>query len=121
MSEKVATVVANSVGRYDCVDPRNFDGGKKTFIGVRVILTLSKPLKPKLKLKKLGGEWFWADVRYERLPSFCFQCGIIGHGDRFCPQGPDKVQLGVEKPFGSWLRAGGKERYYSSGESLACS
>lgn len=108
MSEKVATLVANSVGRCQYVDPKNFDGGKKSFLRVRVILNLSKPLKPKLKMKKPRGEWFWADLRYERLPSFCFQCGIIGHGDRYCPVGPEKVTLGAEKPFGSWLRAGGR-------------
>lgn len=58
-------------------------------------------------MKKPGGEWFWVDFRYERLPSFCFHCGVIGHSDRFCPVAFATEVVGKEKPFGPWLRAGG--------------
>lgn len=33
---------------------------------------------------------------------------MIGHGDKFCPVAFEKPVVGREKPFGSWLRAGGK-------------
>lgn len=75
---------------------------------VRTCIDVTKPLKFKMKLKKPGGEWFWVSLRYERLPSFCFHCGIIGHADTFCLEAFDNPLPSAEKPFGSWLRAGGR-------------
>nr|GMD80989.1 uncharacterized protein LOC109184755 [Ipomoea batatas] len=39
-----------------------------------------------MKLKKDNGSWAIIDFRYERFPTFCFLCGILGHGDNFCPR-----------------------------------
>lgn len=108
MSEKVAVLIGNYVGEFEACDQRNFEGSGKTFMRIRVKLQLLNPLQTKMKLKKPGGDWFWVDLRYERLPSFCFHCGVIGHGDRFCPTSQEKFEVGKAKPFGSWLRAGGK-------------
>lgn len=80
----------------------------KVLCVVRVLLDIKKPLRVRMKMKKPGADWFWVNFRYERLPSFCFHCGVIGHGDRFCPVAFATEVVGKEKPFGSWLRAGGK-------------
>lgn len=45
------------------------------------------------------------NFKYERLSTFCFVCGILGHSERDCAivyANPDKL---VEKPYGTWLRA----------------
>lgn len=43
---------------------------------------------------------------YERLPFFCFLCGIIGHGEEDCPtryeEGFSEPERGF--PYGSWMR-----------------
>lgn len=59
-------------------DDRNFDGSLRTFYRIRVAIDVSKPLKKGMKLKKNSGEWSTVEFRYERLPTFCFLCGIIG-------------------------------------------
>lgn len=44
--------------------------------------------------------------KYERLPIFCYQCGILGHQDREC-QTIKKGCLSLdedEPQFGPWLR-----------------
>ena len=52
------------------------------------------------------------DYKYERLPSFCFRCGFLGHEDQSC------LMANVEESavqYGDWLRArsGGKARRFS--------
>lgn len=47
----------------------------------------------------------WINFKYERLPSFCFYCGIIGHSEKFCEALFDsKDEQGSRKYSGS-LRA----------------
>ncbi|KAF8390608.1 hypothetical protein HHK36_025135 [Tetracentron sinense] len=45
------------------------------------------------------------EIRYERLPSFCFNCGIMGHEARYCLAKPLVLTEGLDPPYGPWLRA----------------
>lgn len=47
-------------------------------MGVRVEINIDKPVKRGLKIMKAGGEHFWVNFKYERAPTFCFLCGVIG-------------------------------------------
>lgn len=62
-------------------------------------------------------EWFHGT--YERLPLFCFLCGVIGHGEVKCLSHfvEDFVEPVGNLPYGAWLRAPG-ERPASSGARL---
>lgn len=44
------------------------------------------------------------EFKYERLPTFCYACGMIGHIERDCINIPDEDRS-VEKQWGTWLRA----------------
>ena len=35
-------------------------------------------------LVKLEGVNTWVEFKYERCPDFCYNCGIVGHGDKSC-------------------------------------
>lgn len=68
---------------------------------------LSEPLKPG-QLIRIAGKALWLDFRYERLPHFCYSCGIMGHYAMYCPTIPftEAKMEGKEKmAFGHWLRA----------------
>ena len=46
---------------------------------------------------------------YERLPHFCFRCGIIGHGTKSCDltwddEANGQVVKNSELPYGTWLK-----------------
>lgn len=90
------------------MDVNALDGVWKLFTRIRVKLDVEKPLKRRLKIKPEGDSWSWINFKYERLGTFCFICGILGHSERDCNvlyANPDKV---VEKVYGVWLRAPSK-------------
>lgn len=105
-SEAVVAAIGSFLGKFVKADDRNFDGSMHTFYRVRVSIDVAKPLKSKMKLKRDNSAWSVVEFRYERLPTFCFHCGIIGHGEKFCHKVFQRnVQTG-EKQYGPWLRAG---------------
>lgn len=70
------------------------NGGWKMFVSIRVTMDIDKPLKLKMKIKREGSTWTWINFKYERLSTFCFVCGLMGHSDRDCGivyANPDKV------------------------------
>ncbi|CAN0843270.1 hypothetical protein LINGRAHAP2_LOCUS3784 [Linum grandiflorum] len=51
---------------------------------VRVMLDVTTPLQIDQKVRQPGGDWLRGKFRYEKLPTFCFLCGRIGHIERHC-------------------------------------
>ncbi|CAN0875587.1 hypothetical protein LINGRAHAP2_LOCUS10917 [Linum grandiflorum] len=49
-----------------------------------VMLDVTKPLLIDKKVRQPGGDWLQGKYRYEKLPTFCFLCGRIGHIERHC-------------------------------------
>ncbi|KAL6980704.1 hypothetical protein U1Q18_022340 [Sarracenia purpurea var. burkii] len=62
---------------------------------------------PGMRLSMGNSEPLWVDFKYERLPLFCYHCGIIGHNENEC----EKLSIGVQREakrdqqYGHWLRA----------------
>ncbi|KAL8557011.1 hypothetical protein ACS0TY_004477 [Phlomoides rotata] len=56
----------------------------------------------------------WVPFKYERLPSICFFCGMLGHMKRECDlveEGENLLEVPDEKlSFGDWLRASPAKR-----------
>lgn len=40
-----------------------------------------------------------AIIRYERLPTFCYGCGRIGHTERSC----ERHEASIDNRYGFWL------------------
>lgn len=83
-SEFILKSIGNYVGRFMETDTRNFKSMYRSYMRIRVAIDVGQPLKKQMKIKKVGGEWIWIHFKYERLPSFCFYCGRIGHTEKFC-------------------------------------
>lgn len=104
------------MGEFLHADKNAFDGSWKVFIRIRVAIDVTKPIRRKMKLKKPGGEVFWVEFKYERLPTFCFVCGILGHGEKFCPKQFEEGEEAPNKLFGAWLRAAGRRQQNGIGQ-----
>jgi hypothetical protein len=83
MSETMGVQIGSSVVLVEEVEIEEDGIGWSEYLRVRIRLDLSKPLA-RGRVLKLNGEPSWIAFQYERLPKFCFQCGVIHHGVTGC-------------------------------------
>ncbi|XP_030949448.1 uncharacterized protein LOC115973328 [Quercus lobata] len=57
-----------------------------TCLRVKVHLDVTKRLLRGKKITMEGGESRWVNFKYERLPNFCYQCGLLNHTLKECPK-----------------------------------
>lgn len=112
MSEKVGALLGNKLGRVIEVKTDDDGFGLGSSLRVRVEIDIRKPLKQRLKLLVEGETDSWVDLKYDRLPSFCFCCGVIGHNAAVCEKGIHlKKETGkISLEYGSWLKTEPKQR-----------
>uniref|UniRef100_A0A803PBD0 Uncharacterized protein n=1 Tax=Cannabis sativa TaxID=3483 RepID=A0A803PBD0_CANSA len=98
-SKAIAMWAGNIVGSYLDVDEDSLNEGKMARI-------------------RDSRDEFWVEFRYERLPEFCFECGIIGHPFEHCPKFLDQLYNGQEpsleygpERMGAPLPSSGYDRY----------
>ncbi|CAH9108553.1 unnamed protein product [Cuscuta europaea] len=82
MNLGTARRIDNFIGSFVKYDDNQFDEKWEAYLCVRVCMDVSKSLKKGTTLKKSRIE-HWVDFKYEKLPIFCFICGIIGHAIMF--------------------------------------
>ncbi|KAK6164114.1 hypothetical protein DH2020_000978 [Rehmannia glutinosa] len=105
MTEKVGKSIGNFIGLFVDSDQHNFMGVWQNYMRIRVAFDVRMPLKRRMKLKNSGGEWVWIHFKYEKLPTFCFYCGFLGHSDKFCAKLFNSPSAPSDRVYGSWLRA----------------
>lgn len=85
------------------MDIENDDLGLAKYRRVRLMIDVSKPLRRLQKISGKNNNIVSIEFKYERLPFFCFLCGIMGHSEKDCHLAADegsKKQLG----WGHWLK-----------------
>lgn len=75
---------------------------------IHVDLLFNKPLRRGGNIVNLDGSKTWVTFKYEGLPCFCFQCGLLGHDDRHCGSFP--YSLDSSKQYGDWHKAGANSK-----------
>jgi hypothetical protein len=69
---------------------------------IRVAIKVDQPLMRGVSIREseedVEGKWF--DIKYEKIPHFCFDCGCLIHAEGKCPAENEEV-----KQWGEWLRA----------------
>ncbi|TXG48428.1 hypothetical protein EZV62_027722 [Acer yangbiense] len=97
MTKEIAHFLGGIIGEVKEVDTSPTGYCLVKFLRVRVAVTITKPLQRFLRVDVLGdGEETVMPIQYERLPSFCFNCGLVGHIIRGCPSvGGRKTDSGL--------------------------
>ncbi|XP_058777199.1 uncharacterized protein LOC131651559 [Vicia villosa] len=108
-SEAMAKKLGGILGEFEELDTKEAHRNG-IFLRIKVTIDLKKSLKRgtvvKLKEKNLR-----VHFKYERLPTFCFVCGKLGHQIKDCETVGDLSDEGFEEneeqdlAFGAWLRA----------------
>lgn len=87
MNKERGVIYGSKLGKVREVDVQEDGCNKHDFFRIRVDLPVNRPLKRMLaiKIKVKGAEEIRRfNLRYERIPHFCFFCGFIGHSDKEC-------------------------------------
>jgi hypothetical protein len=108
-SDSIAKKLGNIIGQYEESDP-NEKNRTGRFLRLKVLIDLRKPLKrgTVIRYQDRSLKVFF---KYERLPTFCFVCGRIGHQLKECEEAEVLEEAGYEEieekelGFGPWLRA----------------
>ncbi|KAM7462532.1 hypothetical protein LguiA_030653 [Lonicera macranthoides] len=116
ISEQVAKHVGNYIGQFLEADANNFQGSWKSYMRIRVLMDVTKPIKRKMKIRRPGENGTWVNFKYEKLPNFCFFCGLIGHAEHYCEKFYDFPDKSIEKLFRTWLRTPNRKERLTGGE-----
>ncbi|KAM6559477.1 hypothetical protein CsatA_028716 [Cannabis sativa] len=105
-TEKAILEAGRFIGEYLEADPNNFTGVWREYFRVRVRINITIPLKRRMKFRRRGNDsFFYANFKYEEVPTFCFICGLLGHSENFCSKLYDTPADEIVKPYGLWMKA----------------
>ena len=72
---------------------------------VRIRIDVTKRLLRGKRVSIEGGESRWVNFKYERLPNFCYSCGLLSHSLKECQDSSASViQNKGELQYGAWMR-----------------
>ena len=108
MSEEVGRDLGNKLGKYIKSDKQPWLSEKAKFMRIRVDLPINKPLRRGGNIFNSDRGKYWVTFKYERLPSFCFHCGILGHDEKRCSRYSSNSE--ALKQYGDWLQANGSSK-----------
>ncbi|KAL8546388.1 hypothetical protein ACS0TY_006204 [Phlomoides rotata] len=107
-NQRVIRLIVGKMGELFEIDTSSMEGFSRS-IRAKVSLDPNKPLKAGIHMELQGKSKVWINFNYERLPSFCYICGALGHMRKECDltEGPDDFESIQESklPFGEWMRA----------------
>jgi hypothetical protein len=77
----------------------------REYMRLNVRFDIRQPLKIGEKIKANGGEWCVVDFKYERLGTFCFVCGVLGHSENKCEVRFSQPDVTIPKRWSNAIRA----------------
>ena len=105
MSKEMGSRIGSTMGEVEEVEVDEDGVGWREYLRVRIVLDLTKPLS-RGRFLHIREKAIWNTFKYEKIPRFCFKCGIIRHGGRGCIAPEERKMIGNkgEAQFGPWLR-----------------
>ena len=111
MNSTVGNYIANEIGIPILVDAPKSGLAWGPFLRIRVDIDITKPLMRGKMIHIEGVEKGCVYFKYERLPIYCYRCGILGLQEREC-QHARKWCISSDEDdyqFGLWLHVVGSK------------
>jgi hypothetical protein len=105
MKEKVGIGLGNYIGEFLEYDGNNNSSFWREYMRLKVRFDIRQPLKIGKKIKANGGEWCVVNFKYERLGTFCFVCGVLGHSENKCEVRFSQPDVTIPKRWSNAIRA----------------
>ncbi|KAE9444865.1 hypothetical protein C3L33_23237, partial [Rhododendron williamsianum] len=107
LQREVGLKLGAKIGFVDYVAIPATGSKEGRYVRVRVHLNVLSPLKRGCMVKLGSCPAFWVEFRYERLPTLCHYCGLVGHElldceSRFFDIEENTLQTAQ---YGAWIRA----------------
>ncbi|KAK5844875.1 uncharacterized protein At4g02000-like [Gossypium arboreum] len=84
-SENIARQFGDFIGSFIKYDTKAITASLRNIMRIRVQVDVRKPLKRRKRLLVAKSKEFCVSFKYEKLTTFYFLCGRLGHGESFCP------------------------------------
>ena len=107
MNKANAEAIGRTMGRVEQVDTSPNGECRGKYIRVRVTLDIRQPLSRGRFVDMGSSEPLWISVQYERMPIFCYWCGLLNHDEKDCKAWLDSngTLNKDDQQYGPWLRA----------------
>lgn len=87
MNPKNATKILSHLGSLEEVEQmRHEEQLVRHFIRARICINIQHPLSTGCWVPRNNLPKVWISFKYEKLQDLCFNCGVIGHEQRFCKE-----------------------------------
>ncbi|XP_027062606.1 uncharacterized protein [Coffea arabica] len=103
-TQEVAMKVASSFRDCSCVQLKEKSDSDERFFRLRILVNTKTPLRRVVRLKWGDNSEARGILRYERLSSFCYQCGVMGHTAKVCAKAMvAEANSSQDSQYGFWL------------------
>jgi hypothetical protein len=97
--------IAKQIGDFIKLDTTGTSRGWGQSLRARIWLNIDEPIQHCIQVySKKRKELIQYPILYEKLPYFCFSCGLLGHSAAFCPSPAERDEEG-DWPYDSLVRA----------------
>jgi 14-3-3 protein epsilon len=102
IQQKVGQAIGHYLGELKEYDYRNTV--HSTYMRLKVRIDVTKPLQQGWKVRANEGNYVQIIFKYEKLGTFCYLCGLLGHTDKNCPKLFDMDHDDGTREWGESLR-----------------
>ena len=81
MNKEVGARIANEINSLITIDASESVLAWGHFLCLKMNIDITKPFMRDKMIHLEDFDEFWVFFKYERLPIFCYQCGILSHHD----------------------------------------